>query len=99
MACLVVRGGKVIASATNKDSKAESKDKRYNLGRSIHAELAVTLSGVDLTGGTAYIGGYTKNGQLLLSKPCSLCQQILKEAGLKYVYYHDKAGSIGSYEC
>lgn len=98
MAAVVYSGGRPILVGVNKPKIAEIKDPRYNKGRFIHAELNIVLqaakNGIKLKGTTIYIGGLTKNNNLVCSKPCSLCQIIIKEAGIKEVFYHEQDGSI-----
>ena len=97
MACVVVKGGKVISSGTNKPALAAPKDSRYNLGQGIHAELAAVLkANTSLRGCTAYIAGWTKGNNLVCSKPCDLCYTVLKEAGIKIAYYHNSERQVCS---
>lgn len=93
MGCVIVRSGKVISTGVNKNTRAEGRDPRYTLGRSIHAELAAVLSTSNLKGCTAYVAGWSKADNLICSKPCSLCEGTLKQAGIKEVYYQTKEGT------
>lgn len=98
-AILFKSGGKPLAIGFNKDSSGESYDKRYDLGRAIHAELDVILQaarkGIQTEGATLYVAGLTKADNLCLSsKPCRICQQIIYEAGIKDVYFHDGYGNL-----
>ena len=83
----------------NRDSCGESYDKRYNLGRAIHAEFDVILRasrvGIETRGAILYVAGLTKADKLCISsKPCPICQQVIREAGIKEVYFHDNDGQI-----
>lgn len=98
MAAVVFSGGRPLLTGINKPKIAEIKDARYNKGRSIHAELNIVLqaakNGVKLKGTSLYVGGLTKGNNLVCSKPCELCQIIIKEAGIKEVFYHERDGSL-----
>lgn len=95
MGCIVVKSGRIVGSGVNKHSIAETKDPRYNLGRGIHAELAAVLSACkSLDGADAYIAGWTRGNNILCSKPCDLCEQLLKESGIRNVYYYNRDREI-----
>ena len=54
-----------------------------------HAELGCIL-GVDrkqTTSATVYVVRVGKNGDFKMSKPCTMCQSVLKYVGIKKVYY------------
>jgi deoxycytidylate deaminase len=60
-----------------------------NNHRKIHAELNACI-GVDrreLNGATLYVYRENKNGDIANCKPCKYCQVILREVGIKKVYY------------
>jgi dCMP deaminase len=98
MGCIIVKSGKVVSRGVNKQSIAEAKDSRYNLGRSIHAELNAVLQaqrlGISLDGAILYVTGLSKADNTVCSKPCPICQEMLAETGIRAVYYQNKEGDI-----
>lgn len=94
MACVLVKGGSLVSRGVNKPGSGEAKDKRYTLGRGIHSELAAVLAASNPKGCTAYVAGLSKADNLICSKPCPLCESVLREAGVVDVYYYDQAGNI-----
>jgi tRNA(Arg) A34 adenosine deaminase TadA len=58
----------------------------------IHAELRAIINAGDCKGADIYIFREFKDGTLANSKPCMFCQQLLKEAGIKNVYYTSNGG-------
>jgi len=68
---------------------------RYELCRSVHAEMNAVLSAgrFNTLGATIYvIGRDMKTGQLISTPPCSLCERIIKNAGISDIiapcYHH-----------
>ena len=56
--------------------------------RSLHAEIrAIINSATDLAGSTIYIYRQHKNGNPALARPCELCQEIIQDAGIKWMIY------------
>lgn len=94
MACVLIRGGSVISRGVNKTSPGCVKDARYTLNRSTHAELAAVTSVDSVEGCIAYVAGISKGDKVICSKPCPLCQDMFREAGIKRVYYHDREGKL-----
>jgi deoxycytidylate deaminase len=70
--------------------------------RKIHAELSACI-GVDrreLNGAVMYVYRENKMGEIANCKPCQYCQAILKEVGIKKVYYTSpkEIGCVGKLE-
>lgn len=85
----VIANKKPISASFNtfKTHPKYSNPYETNVG-SIHAEIrAVILSGQDLKGGSIYVYREYKTGKPAMSRPCRLCMEVLKEAGIKKVYY------------
>lgn len=98
MSAMLVKSGRVMSVGLNKPSIAEIKDARYDLGRAIHAELDAILKaarqGISTDGCSIWVAGVTKSDNLVHSAPCSICEQVIREAGIKDIFYHGKDGSI-----
>jgi len=59
---------------------------------SIHAEMSAVLrSKTDLKGATIYVARNSINKN---SRPCVTCRAHLKEAGIRYMVYHDGSGIV-----
>lgn len=79
MACIIVRGGAVLASAANGPA-----------GRG-HAEARAVRPHGDYRGATAVV--VRTNGRKT-SKPCPHCAEKLKRAGVSYCVYTDSDGIL-----
>ena len=95
---VLVRGGAVISVSTNNNKYASfgqrfiSREKNWNATH--HAELGCIL-GLDKSitqGATIYVARVSKNGEIRNSKPCQLCQAVLKHVGVKKVIYTTETG-------
>lgn len=84
MACILVRGGSIVASG-------------YNTNH-IHAEhTALNRAGPGgAVGATAFVVRFRSNGDLGMARPCYLCTQRLMDAGVKKVHYSDVDGGIST---
>ena len=59
----------------------------------LHAEQhAIIRAGVDNCEGLdLYIARVLKNNDLALSKPCKVCNELIKDVGIKNIYYSTNA--------
>tara|TARA_R100000808_G_C2110455_1_gene124710 strand:- start:278 stop:676 length:399 start_codon:yes stop_codon:yes gene_type:complete len=96
---ILVKGGKVINTSCNKN-KFCSFAQRFrdpNEGEAtIHAELG-TILGLDRSvtqGSTIYVVRINPDGQLRLSKPCTMCQAVLTHCGVSKVYYSTNENNL-----
>ena len=90
---VLVSKHQIVSVGFNKMTKTHPKMSKLSEHKRIHAELDA-LIGVDASatkGSTVYIYRETRRGGVALSKPCPHCQVLLKEAGVKTVYYSDPA--------
>lgn len=98
MSATIVRGGRILVNGINKMVPGVSKDIRYDKDRGIHAELDAVLQaarlGIATEGASIYIAGVSKGNNLIMSAPCELCQQVIREAGIKDIFYWLKTGAI-----
>lgn len=103
LGCVVVKGHRVISSGHNHKHKcnplqAKLDTEKYKVacpGR-LHAEIMALLplirAKVDLRGCSIYVYREHKNGTLAMARPCSSCQKIIKELGIKKVFYSIENG-------
>lgn len=92
---ILYRGKSVVKVGTN-SSKTHPKYGRFyqsgHFGHSLHAETSVLH--VAKPGDELVVIRWKKNGEPTMSLPCPSCQQYLKEAGIKTVYYTDWDGEF-----
>ena len=89
---LLVKGGRILSVGFNKRKKNKFIDiHARHPGCTTHAECAAILKvrkKIDLTGCKIYVARLKKNDHTLgNSKPCEMCQEIIKKHGIKKVYY------------
>lgn len=88
---LILRGNRVVSLNHNKATQTHPKaNSKFN---TLHAEAAAILSSkADLKGTDLYVVRVVNNGDTAESKPCRYCQQLIKESGIKRVYYSSDNG-------
>jgi deoxycytidylate deaminase len=88
---VLVRGGRILESACNSIRGASKIQKR--IPESLHAEQAVIIRMLNtnrqhlIAGATIYVTRINNHGKTSLAKPCETCAQILRDLGIKRVYY------------
>jgi len=85
---VLVRNSNIISMGFN-SLKTHPKAKTFSC--TLHAELA-TIIGMDYKdtkGSIIYIYRQTSSGDLALSKPCLVCEEALRLAGVKKAVYTD----------
>ena len=97
---LLVRGGSILNSAYNKNNHIgwANKFRNKDCGHATHhAELGAILGMAreKTTGATVYVARIGRTGELKMSKPCEMCQQVLAHVGVKKVYYSIDDENIG----
>ena len=68
----------------------------YEYCVSVHAEMNAMLQATpeEMKGATLYVSGFNiKTGEEVTSKPCTLCERMIRNAGIARVTYKHK-GSI-----
>lgn len=97
---VLVKGGSILNVAANKNSHVRfgNRFRKRNCGHATHhAELGCIL-GLDRSatnGSTLYVVRIGKKGELRMSKPCEMCQAILRHVGVKKVIYSINSKSLG----
>lgn len=98
MGCVVVKRHRVVSSGHNHKTKccalqAKLDTEKYGVqcpGK-FHAEIMALLplmkAKVDLKGSSIFVYRQHKNGTLAMARPCSSCQKVIKELGIKKVFY------------
>lgn len=99
----VVLKHRVISSGTNSDTKTHPLQKHYNKYRftadsphKCHAELLALLplmkEDVDLSYASIFVYREHKNGKPAMSRPCRSCMQLIKDCGIKRIFYSTEDG-------
>lgn len=93
MAAIVTKGGRVINWGTNKPQSGSLKSKHYTKNQALHAECDATR-GIDpkvLRGATIYVYGFQpcRAQATWSSKPCSSCEALLRDLGIREVIFHN----------
>lgn len=85
---VLVKKSKIISLGFN---KSKTHTKSTHLFKHIHCELDCILgiSKEELLGASIYLYRQNKDGTVAMSRPCKWCYEMLKEAGIKTVYYTD----------
>lgn len=85
---VLVKGGRVIGIGVNVSRNHPSVVSNPEREASYHAEIMALRSVTgDTTGAVMYVARVNNHGQERMSKPCSVCQSALNDAGIKKVYY------------
>jgi tRNA(Arg) A34 adenosine deaminase TadA len=95
---VLIKGGSVISVAKN-SNRYSSFGQRFmprqkNWLATHHAELGCIL-GLDKSitkGTTIYVARVSKEGEVKNSKPCELCQAVLKHVGVRKAIYTTEDG-------
>ena len=89
MGAAIFRHGKLISIGCNIQKTHPQFTNLY----SIHAEIKAIISAqTNLDGCDIYVYRQNKNGHLAMAKPCTTCQQMIIEAGIRRVFYTDNEG-------
>ena len=101
---VLVKGGNVVNVAFNKSTFTSFGNRvrnNYTCGHAtVHAEIGAIL-GVPRSktaGATIYVVRINRNGQYRMSKPCPMCEDVLKFVGVKKVVYTTDGNNIGEYK-
>jgi deoxycytidylate deaminase len=81
---ILLQNGKIISTGAN-----SFKTHRLMGFKTLHAEVQA-LIGVryrDLNGSVMFISRINKKGQMGMSKPCPICEGVLRKYGIKKVYF------------
>ncbi|NCQ51318.1 hypothetical protein GW796_05390 [archaeon] len=89
--CVVVKGGSLISKGFNSVTYRSIGSTKYTAWKeSLHAERAALskINKEDIKGSTVYIyREYNVTGKPAFTKPCAQCAFMLRELGVKKVYY------------
>lgn len=95
MGAVLVNGNKIVGRGHNRNSaKFKHIATKYGFNIwSLHAEMdAILDAGPDAVGATLFVTGFKTNGNAIDCKPCKNCQVLIKEYGIKHVFFTTKKG-------
>lgn len=98
---VLVKGGNIISRGYNKPKRNVFIDiHAYHEGCNIHSELDCVLKArrkMNLRGCKMYVARMRKDTKRpAMSKPCPMCQRVLKHYGIKRVYFTACESSVSS---
>ena len=88
--CVVVKGGRVLATGWNKNRNHPTivSPEHIKTDCSYHAEeVAIREAGEKAKGAVIYIARVNKNGMRGLSRPCDACYEEITNAGIHKIVY------------
>ena len=99
---VVVMKHRIISSGCN-NMKTHPLQKQYNKYRfdedsvhTCHAELVALLplinDGVDLSDASIFVHRSHKNGTLACARPCKSCMELIKDCGIRRIFYTTEDG-------
>ena len=98
MGCAVISGHKCVSTGCNSLTRCHRVQaildkERFGVDTTgmKHAEVDALLpliqNGVDLSGASVFVYREHKNGALACAKPCPSCEKLIKQCGVKRIYY------------
>ena len=101
--CCVVKGHRIISSGHNHKHKchplqAKLDTEKYGVqcAGKCHAEISALLplirDKVDLKGCAIYVYRQHKNGTLAMARPCSSCEKVIRQCGIRKIFYSIEGG-------
>lgn len=81
----------------NKTHPIQAKASKLPFSIGIHAEVkcCVGMPFCDLENSTLYVARILRDGATALSRPCKSCENFLREAGIKRVFFTTNSPEIG----
>lgn len=99
---------KIISSGCNSDTVTDPIQSRLDTERhgcycpgKLHAETSTLLpfikKRIDISGSELYIARVTKAGSYGMARPCPSCMKLIKQCGIKKIYYTTNEGYAEEY--
>lgn len=95
MGAVVVRGGRILAGASNDLRNSASTDGIPLEECSVHAEVAALKRAKAVEGSTVYVARVLKNGRRGLARPCARCEDVLIAAKVRRAIWTIDDDSFG----
>lgn len=87
---VVVKSGRILGSGFNKSRNHPDviMEGRHRLDCGYHAEaVALKEAGEKARGAVLFVARINRRGQDMLSRPCTNCQKLIEEHGVKKIVY------------
>lgn len=87
---VIVKGGRVVGTGFNRNRNHPNivSPEHIKTDCSIHAEeSAIRDAGYDVRNAVIYVARVNKHGEDRNSRPCSRCNEMIKEYGIKRIIY------------
>lgn len=104
---VVIEGNRVISTGhnSNKTSTVQCKynayrfDDAHKCSAKVHAEIAalaplINRKDIDWAHTSIYIYREHRDGTITCARPCPACAKLIRDLGIRYIYYSDWDGSI-----
>lgn len=78
---------KHIVIATTNSYKTHPQVLKFSKYPYLHAEMAAIFGSSNISGYNMLVMRVTKDGQIVMAKPCPCCMNLIEYAGIKKVYY------------
>tara|TARA_S200002703_G_scaffold131427_1_gene118972 strand:- start:412 stop:825 length:414 start_codon:yes stop_codon:yes gene_type:complete len=99
---VLVKGGSVMNFSSNsKNHTSFGQRFRTDPGMATHHAETSCVLGMNreaTAGSTVYVARVNRKGQWRMSKPCSMCHEVMKFVGVKRVVYTIAPGEWGTYK-
>ena len=91
---VIVRKGTPISVGKNSPQKTHPELSKFSKLKTVHAEVDAVI-GIErhlIKGACMYVYREKRSGELGIAKPCPMCTAILRNYGVKKVYYTTESG-------
>jgi len=99
---VLIKGGSVLNISSNSDNHTSFGQRfRHEPGRATHHAETACVLGLDKStthGSTIYVARVNKEGEWKMSKPCSMCHEVMLFVGIKKVVYTIGPSEWGIYK-
>ena len=94
--CIIFKGNRIISTGHNEIRHCNKLESRYTRWKnSLHAESRTILfCEVNLLRCSILVVRLNHKGNLVNSKPCQFCLELIQDVGIKNIYYSDYSGNI-----
>lgn len=91
---ILVKDNKILAIGFNKRKSHPLMGPIKHIHSEVDTIIQCNSKRIDIPGSILFNGRVTKTGIIGMSKPCSICEMVLRNAGVVKVFYTDSEGNI-----
>jgi tRNA(Arg) A34 adenosine deaminase TadA len=93
--CVIFKGKNIAVSSHNSVRASRKVPKRFKeFEESLHAEASAIIKAKRNLTGYSILVIRVRNGKLMNSKPCEMCQGFLDHVGIRRIFYSTNEGTI-----